>query len=38
MSEDVLGKIDDCVICHFAALIILYSIGTGSPEGEHIVK
>ena len=38
MNKDVSGKFDVCVICHFAALIIVYSIGTGSAEGEEIVK
>ena len=38
MNEDVSGKFDVRVICHSAALIIAYNIGTGPAEGEQIVK
>ena len=38
MNGNVSGKFDIRVICHFTALIIVYNIGTGSAEGEQIVK
>ena len=38
VNEDISGKFDVRVICHFAALIIVYNIGTGPAAGEQIVK